>query len=62
MQIFMYFRCESDSKIGFKKKLGWAEDTKKHILIKYFVRIGNPKYLWTKQENIFFSNSIIYEG
>ena len=40
-------------KVGGKKQnCGFAQDTKKHILIKYFVRTGYLRYLGTQQDII----------
>ena len=45
-----------------KRKFGMGSEHKKHILIKYVVRTGHPKYLWTKQENNLFSKMTQYGG
>ena len=49
--------------MGKKNEIFWqAQDTNKHILMKYFVRTGNPRYLGIKQYNIFFLSKILNMG
>ena len=59
MWIFIYCRCKTGSKCGFKKKWGLARDTNNNFVGKYLVKTGSPRYLGTTQENIFLKSDSI---